>query len=44
MASTGNTSSNGQTAHMTGKTADSYPDAVFGNVTVNETQHPSSTR
>ena len=33
-------STNGQTAKQTGKTAAIYSDAVFGDVTCNETQHP----
>jgi hypothetical protein len=33
-------SNNGQTSKMTGKAAASYSDAVFGDVTCNETQHP----
>lgn len=33
-------SSNGVTQKMTGKAAASYSDAVFGDTTCNETQHP----
>jgi hypothetical protein len=33
--------SNGQVGHITGKNAITYPDAVFGQVQVNETQHPA---